>query len=51
MMSARETMTQGEEEGVEEEKGQEEGVIGLAGAALEGSTHGRFAASCVHSTE
>ena len=47
MMSARETTTRGEEEGAKEGKGREEGAVGLAGAALEGSTSGRFAASCV----
>jgi len=47
MISAREIVTRDEEEGAEDEEGQEEGATRLVGAALEGSTSGRFAASCV----
>ena len=47
MMSARETATQYDEEGAEEEYGQEERPAGSAGAASEDSTLRRFTASCV----
>ena len=46
MMSAREIAARDKEEGVEEEKGQEEGVARFAGATSVGSIYGRFAASC-----
>ena len=46
-MSARETATQYDEEGAEEEYGQEERPAGSAGAASEDSTLRRFTASCV----
>ena len=45
-MLAREITARDEEEGADEEEGQEERVVGSAGAASEGSTCGRFAASC-----
>ena len=44
-MLAREITARDEEEGADEEEGQEERVVGSAGAASEGSTCGRFAAS------
>ena len=46
MISAKKTMARDEEEGADEEKGQEEGATWSAHATLEGSTHGRFVASC-----
>ena len=46
MIFVRETTARGEEEGVEEEEGREEGATGLARAASEGFTCAHFAASC-----
>ena len=45
MMSARETTALDEEEGVKEEHGQEEGVVGSARVASVGPTCGHFATS------
>ena len=40
-------MAREEEGGVEDEEGREEGAVGFARTASEGSTHGGFAVSCV----